>query len=95
MYFSVYSETATADEIAAYLGPAPDRTIVRGSRSADPPRPPQHAWHLMCDSAGLRIDEHALVLAGFALSPAVALYAHAPRHGGKEPELEHLPEAAA
>jgi hypothetical protein len=57
VYFSVYSETATADEIAAYLGLAPDRTIVRGSRSDDPPRPPQHGWQLVCDSAGLRIDE--------------------------------------
>jgi DHA3 family tetracycline resistance protein-like MFS transporter len=35
----------------------------------------------------------ALVVAGVALSPAVALYARALRHGGKEPELEELPEA--
>jgi hypothetical protein len=35
----------------------------------------------------------ALVVAGFLLAPAVALYARAFRHGGKEPELEHLPEA--
>jgi MFS transporter, DHA3 family, tetracycline resistance protein len=34
----------------------------------------------------------ALVVAGAALAPAVALYARALRHGGKEPELEHLPE---
>ena len=35
----------------------------------------------------------ALVLTGAALAPAVALYARALRHGGKEPELEELPEA--
>jgi DHA3 family tetracycline resistance protein-like MFS transporter len=35
----------------------------------------------------------ALVLAGALLAPAVALYARALRHGGKEPELEELPEA--
>jgi DHA3 family tetracycline resistance protein-like MFS transporter len=35
----------------------------------------------------------ALVLAGVLLAPAVALYARAVRHGGKDPELEHLPEA--
>jgi MFS transporter, DHA3 family, tetracycline resistance protein len=35
----------------------------------------------------------ALVAAGFLLTPAVALYARAVRHGGKEPELEELPEA--
>jgi MFS transporter, DHA3 family, tetracycline resistance protein len=35
----------------------------------------------------------ALVVAGFLLAPAVALYARAVRHGGKEPELEQLPEA--
>ena len=35
----------------------------------------------------------SLVVAGFLLTPAVALYARAVRHGGKEPELEELPEA--
>jgi DHA3 family tetracycline resistance protein-like MFS transporter len=35
----------------------------------------------------------ALVVAGFLFTPAVALYARAVRHGGKEPELEELPEA--
>ncbi len=36
----------------------------------------------------------ALVFAGAALAPAVALYARAVRHGGKEPELEQLPAPA-
>jgi DHA3 family tetracycline resistance protein-like MFS transporter len=35
----------------------------------------------------------ALVVAGALFAPAVALYARALRHGGKEPELEQLPEA--
>jgi hypothetical protein len=34
----------------------------------------------------------ALVFAGLALTPAIALFARALRHGGKEPELEQLPE---
>jgi MFS transporter, DHA3 family, tetracycline resistance protein len=33
----------------------------------------------------------ALVAAGFVLTPALALYARAMRHGGREPELEELP----
>lgn len=33
----------------------------------------------------------ALVTAGFVLTPALALYGRAMRHGGKEPELEELP----
>jgi hypothetical protein len=57
VYFSVYSETAATDEIASYLGLGPDRIRVRGSRSTDPPRPRHHAWQVLCDSPGLRIDE--------------------------------------
>jgi DHA3 family tetracycline resistance protein-like MFS transporter len=33
----------------------------------------------------------ALLTSGFLLAPAIALYARALRHGGKEPELEQLP----
>jgi DHA3 family tetracycline resistance protein-like MFS transporter len=36
----------------------------------------------------------ALVVAGAALAPAVALYGRAVRHGGREPELEQLPASA-
>jgi hypothetical protein len=57
VYFSVFSETATADEIANYLDLPPDRARVRGSRSAEPPRPPHHSWQLVCDAPGLAIDE--------------------------------------
>ena len=57
VYFSVFSETATADEIASYLDLPPDRAWVRGSRTADPPRPPTHSWQLVCDTPGLAIDE--------------------------------------
>jgi hypothetical protein len=62
VYFSVYSETATADEIAVYLGLPPDRTRVRGFRSENPPRPPQHAWQLTCDSPGLTIGQQAAIV---------------------------------
>jgi Na+/melibiose symporter-like transporter len=40
-----------------------------------------------------RHAQRTLVVAGFLLAPAVALYARALRHGGQEPELEELPEA--
>jgi DHA3 family tetracycline resistance protein-like MFS transporter len=36
----------------------------------------------------------ALTASGLLLAPAVALYARALRHGGKEPELEQLPASA-
>ena len=46
------------------------------------------------------LGDHASVFKGSGFNfvgvrdwePAVALYARAVRHGGKEPELEHLPE---
>ncbi len=37
----------------------------------------------------------ALVAAAFVLTPALALYGRAMRHGGKEPELEELPAPAS
>ena len=37
----------------------------------------------------------ALVTGAFLLSPAVALYGRAVRHGGREPELESVAEADA
>ena len=39
------------------MGLAPDRALVRGSRTADPPRPRFHVWEIRCDESGLRIDE--------------------------------------
>ncbi len=59
VYFSVISETSTADEIANFLGLPPDKLAVRGSRLVDPPRPRFHSWQLVCDSPGLRIDQQA------------------------------------
>ena len=64
VYFSVYSETATAEEIASYLGLDPDRMAVRGSRSTDPPRPPEHRWELVCELPGLQIDEQVASVLG-------------------------------
>jgi MFS transporter, DHA3 family, tetracycline resistance protein len=37
----------------------------------------------------------ALVTGAFLLSPAIALYGRALRHGGQEPELEGVAEARA
>ena len=37
----------------------------------------------------------ALGLGALLLTPALALYARAIRHGGREPELEELPAGAA
>ena len=37
----------------------------------------------------------ALVAAAFVLTPALALYGRAMRHGGQEPELEELPAPAS
>lgn len=57
VYFAIKSKTTAADEIAAYLGLAPDKVLVRGSRRANPPVPVAHIWELRCDAPGLRIDE--------------------------------------
>ena len=57
VYFGIKSEVLTADEIAQRVGLAPDRAVVRASRTADPPRPCFHVWEIRCDESGLRIDE--------------------------------------
>jgi hypothetical protein len=64
VYFSLDSGRTPAAELTERLGLAPDRTRVRGSRSAGPPRPMCHSWQIVCDEAGLRVDEQvARVLA--------------------------------
>jgi hypothetical protein len=65
-YFAVKSDRLDPDAIAARLGLAPDEATVRGTRSADPPRPALHAWTIRCDRA-VRVDEQiAEVLARLA-----------------------------
>jgi hypothetical protein len=46
VYFGISSEVLTAVTIAGRVGRAPDKTMVRGSRTEDPPRPVRHKWEL-------------------------------------------------
>ncbi|ACZ83872.1 DUF4279 domain-containing protein [Streptosporangium roseum] len=57
VYFALKSETMTAAEIATRIGLEPDETMVRGSRTAEPPRPVVHAWKVACHGPGMTLDE--------------------------------------
>jgi hypothetical protein len=57
VYFKIRSETSSAQDIAACIGLAPDRELVRGSRTESPPRPAKHAWEIHCQEPSLRIDQ--------------------------------------
>ncbi|MFI7617314.1 DUF4279 domain-containing protein [Nonomuraea terrae] len=57
VYFALKTETRKATEITARIGLEPDETTVRGSRTAEPPRPVAHAWKIVCREPGLTIDE--------------------------------------
>jgi hypothetical protein len=46
----------SAAEIERRVGLAPDDVMVRGSRTAAPPRPVHHRWEVRCDERGLGID---------------------------------------
>lgn len=48
--FSVQSTVITTDEMTDLLGMEPDSVLVRGSRSADPPRPVWHIWTVRADA---------------------------------------------
>ncbi len=64
VYFGISSETLTAEAIAERIGLQPDKTMVRGSRTQDPPRPARHKWQLGSYEPGLDISAHvAAVLA--------------------------------
>jgi uncharacterized protein DUF4279 len=58
-YFSIRSDDLDAAAIAALVSIAPDQVLVRGSRVADPPVPRAHAWKLVANEKGLRVDEQA------------------------------------
>jgi hypothetical protein len=45
-------------EIAARLRIEPDKSLVRGSRQADPPIPAEHAWEIICDERSMTVEEH-------------------------------------
>ncbi len=56
-YFAIKSRELSANEIERRLGISADRVLVAGSESADPMRPAAHSWQLVCDRAGLTVDE--------------------------------------
>ncbi len=56
VYFSLHSETVSAEEITAHLGLGPDEVMSRGSRRADPVRPVAHAWKVVCRTPGLDLE---------------------------------------
>jgi hypothetical protein len=56
-YFGIFSETVSADDVGRRIGLESERTSVRGSRIADPPRPKFHIWRAQCDTPGLTVDE--------------------------------------
>jgi hypothetical protein len=62
VYFAVRSEAVNADEVSRRLGLEPDRVMVRGSRTAEPPRPTANAWQIVCDEPGMTIDEQVKVV---------------------------------
>jgi len=55
--FTIYSASVAADEVERLVGLQPDRVSVRGSRTASPPRPLEHAWKVLCDERGLTVEE--------------------------------------
>ncbi len=58
VYFGISSETLTAEAIAERIELQPDKTMVRGSRTQDPPRPARHKWQLGSYEPGGDISDH-------------------------------------
>ncbi|MDN3353086.1 DUF4279 domain-containing protein [Actinomadura sp. DC4] len=56
-YFALRSSVVPAAEMTARLGLEPDEVSVRGSRTADPPRPVSHSWKIVCADGGLTVDQ--------------------------------------
>ncbi|XVQ14103.1 DUF4279 domain-containing protein [Spirillospora sp. CA-255316] len=93
-YFALHSSVVSAAEMAAGLGLEPDEVLVRGSRTADPPRPARHTWKIVCRDRGLRVDEQIDRIVGrlgpyrdriVALTRDLAV--HDPEHGGAVLEI--------
>jgi hypothetical protein len=62
VYFAVRSDAVNADEVSRRLGLEPDHIAVRGSRSAEPPRPVANVWKIVCDEPDMTIDEQVEVV---------------------------------
>lgn len=57
VYFSIGSETITADEMTNRLGVQPDRATVRGSQRAEPPVIPiRHGWSIYAVEQNAAVD---------------------------------------
>ena len=58
VYFALMSERITGAAMAEQIGLPADEVSVRGSRIAGPrPKPLLHSWEIVCDTAGLTLDE--------------------------------------
>jgi hypothetical protein len=57
VYFGLWSTDTSAAVIGEVLQTAPDATWVRGSRTADPPRPVSHKWAIECRDHELDVGE--------------------------------------
>lgn len=56
-YFSLSSPAMPATVMAERLELQPDDVMIRASRNLDPPRPQHHSWKVVCNEAGLTVDE--------------------------------------
>jgi hypothetical protein len=57
VYFGLWSDELSADDLTTILGVAPDAVSVRGARRSDPPVPVSHLWALECRSDSLDVGE--------------------------------------
>ncbi|MHA3703124.1 DUF4279 domain-containing protein [Jatrophihabitans sp. YIM 134969] len=71
VYLCIYSQTIDAEQITDALGVAPDAVKMRGSRTAQPPRPLEHSWQIECRDAGMAIDDQVEALLD-RITPVVA-----------------------
>jgi Domain of unknown function (DUF4279) len=57
VYFALFSQHTSAEEMTTWLGIEPDEITVRGSHRAEPAIPVGHSWQIVCREPGLSINE--------------------------------------
>jgi hypothetical protein len=58
VYFALFSEHTSAEEMTSQLRISPDEVSVRGSRFTEPAViPVSHVWKIVCREPDLRVDE--------------------------------------
>ncbi len=58
VYFAMTSDNVSPDAMAREIGLAADSVMVRGSERAGPrPRPALNSWKIVCETAGLTVDD--------------------------------------